>query len=126
MTTGFTRIRIPIICAHKYGHGTAFVEKLVLMTSHDRTMVAAHGNRIVSKENMVGDFGYNTPLVLVVDGDDDVTFSIKIHSRGGRVDEYTVEYARKKFQIPNELDVKSTVFTPKEFDAVLKIKSKRN
>lgn len=42
-TTGFSRIRIPVIVREENG---LYVERLVLLTSQDRTVVAANSSRV--------------------------------------------------------------------------------
>lgn len=123
MTTGFSRVRMPIVVQE----GMVSVEKLALMTSSDRVVVAALGSRIITDDNLVGDYEHNTPLVLQI-LDDPSNISVEIHSAGGNVHKYEIEYRydTKKFAIPAELDVKSKRFPVMKFDAALPTKIKRN
>lgn len=122
MTTGYTRIRLPIIIEELPG---IFIEKLVLLTSPDRTIVMAKCSRRIFEHNVVGDNEHNTPLVLYMTGNGS-DFSIDVCSAGGAVNTFAVEYQHdeKKFKVPAALDVKSTQSPPMTFDAVLPIKRK--
>lgn len=60
LTTAFTRIRIPIVI-----DGEMLKEKLVLVTSADRTIVCANSARICDPKNAIGQFKCNTPLYWV-------------------------------------------------------------
>lgn len=117
-TTGYTRIRVPII----HVNNGRFIEKLVLITSHDRTVIAAAGSRIVSEGNILNDVEHNTPIVLFLFGAY-VNISIDAHS-GGNVHNYDVlfDHLSKKYEIRKDLDVKSNNFATKMFDADLPIK----
>lgn len=121
-TTGFTRIRVPIVIRDNNGREPRFTEKLVLMTSLDRTVIAAAGSRIVSETNILNDFQHNTPIVLFLFGPD-VNIKIDAYS-GGIIHKYDVafDYFSKKYEIPKDLDVKSNHFATKMFDADLPIK----
>lgn len=123
MTSGFTRIRIPIVV-----EGALNIEKIVLMTSLDRSMVAANGSRIVSRDNILKDYEHNTPLVLYMIGKQDLGFSVSVYSIGGKTTVFDVEYdAREnRYVIPRDLDVKAKRYTPCEFDAAFNAKPKRN
>lgn len=119
-TTGFSRIRIPIIIQETNGSVISNMEKLVLLTSHDRTIVAAKGSRHVNYQNVLNDFEHNTPLVLYALSKD-AGVSIDVYSSGGMINSYQIAYSKatKKFEVPRDLDVKSTIFSLKEFDAVI-------
>lgn len=120
LTTGFTRIRLPFV-VDSNSEPIMYMEKLVLMTSQDRTIVAAHSSRQVDESNMVGEFEHNTPLVLIISGGEDTALTLNIHSVGPRMDTHEIGYRRqdKKFVVPTALDVKSSKFVPKPFDAIL-------
>lgn len=111
-TTGFTRIRLPVFVRDKNG---AYTERLVIMTSHDRTIVAANSSRPVNQANALTGFEHNTPLLLLVQ-DGSTMVSVDVHS-GGNIDTYKMHSIGEKFVIPNDLDVKAQTFVPKLFDA---------
>lgn len=114
-TSGFTRIRLPVIVHEK----DRFIERIVLMTSHDRTIVAANSSRLVNQSNVLNEFEHNTPLLLLLDNGC-AKISVDVNS-GGNIHKYNIGVTStadgKKFQIPNDLDVKSHNFLPKLFDA---------
>lgn len=119
LTTGFTRIRWPFVVIDKINSMTTYVEKLVLMTSQDRTIVAAHSSRQMDGANMVTDFEHNTPLVFIMSGKENTTLTVNVYSDGSNLDVHSVTYRvqDKKFAFPPALDVKSSTFVPKPFDA---------
>lgn len=123
-STGFTRIRLPIAIAGNIGSTTTYMEKLVLMTSQDRTIVAAQSSRQMDGSNMVGEFEHNTPLVLIISGKNDTTFTLNIYSVGPKMDSHKIGYCKRdmKFVVPAALDVKSSTFIPKPFDANFSLK----
>lgn len=100
------------------------MEKLVLMTSVDRTIVAA-GSRTVNKGNVLADVQHNTPIVLVQDGTN-LNVKIELYS-GGNIGTYHVLFDARanKYLIPQELDVKRNIFTAKRFDAAVPLKKLR-
>lgn len=116
ITTGFSRIRVPIIVCEKNG---SYIERLVFMTSHDRTVVAASGSRVVNPSNILKDYEHLTPLVLFL-ADGCAKFSIHVNS-GGKIHNFDIGVTPisggAKFNIPDDLDVKSRNFMPKAFDA---------
>lgn len=123
MTTGYSRIRLPIVVQE----GLDSIERLVLFTSHDRAILAALGCRTIVNENYFGDYQHNTPLVLhTLQNPSDLT--VEVHSAGGRINAFKIAYRRdkNKFEIPLELDVKSKHFPPMTFDAPQPIKMKRH
>lgn len=100
----------------------------MLLTSHDRTIVAAKGSRLVNEVNLLCDYEHNTPLVFGIFGKNDADFSVDIHSSGGKMDTYHVELKKAdgRFVIPQALDVKSYNFPLRMFDAALPVKAKFN
>lgn len=124
LTTGFTRIRLPIVVAIKKGSTTIFMEKLVLITSQDRTIVAAHSSRQVDESSVLNQFEHNTPLVFIIPSKQDAKLTVNIHSAGPKVDVHEIEYHDRvgKYVVPDILDIKSTAFVPKPFDAKLPLK----
>lgn len=116
LTTEFTRLRIPIVVEN--------TERIVLVTSQDRTMVAAKSSRLVNETNVLSDFEHNTPLVFNISGGKDTSVIIEIHSSGFKVNTYEIEYRQreKKFIVPDELDIKSNKFELNLFDAVMPAK----
>lgn len=121
LTTGFSRLRVPILICE----GNAmFTEKLVLLTSHDRAVIAAHGSRVVDLRSVLDGFEHNTPLVLCLHGDQKKDFSIDVYSSGGQKDAFELVFKNGRYVIPSALDVKSKQFSPKPFDADLPKKNK--
>lgn len=117
MTTGYTRVRLPIILQE---NSDRFVEKIIIMTSHDRDIVAAKGSRLVTENNVLEDHQHNTPLVLyMLENPEKIT--VEVHSSGGKKVTHQISYDQyeKKFRIPPELDVKTKNFQAMTFDAVL-------
>lgn len=110
-TSGFTRIRLPVIVDET---DQTFTERLVFMTSHDRTLVAANSSRVVNHSNILSDFDHNTPLVLVLSGS--VKCSVEVHS-GGSIQKFDIEAVNKRFVIPDELNVHAKKFELRQFDA---------
>lgn len=122
-TTSYTRIRLPIIVEERQGN---FTEKLVLLTSSDRAVVIAKGTRrILNQTDVLGDFVHSTPLVMYM-LKKGFNFVIKVHSAGGAVNVFDVEYEddEKKFKVPTTLDVKSSQTPLMKFDAICPIKRK--
>lgn len=99
LTTGFTRLRLPIVLMEK----SALVEKVVLMTSHDRAVVAAKSSRQLNEVNVLGDSEQNTQLVFQVSGDD-LGFSVEVHSAGQKVNIYKIEHDKRNnsFVLPKK------------------------
>lgn len=121
-TTGFTRIRLPLVTQEANG---TLTERLVLITSHDRTAVAVKSSRVVSQANILADHEHNTPLVLILDSAC-ATVSVDIYS-GGCSYQYVITFDGKKFKIPDDLNIASNDFVPKLFDAEFPFKKmKRN
>lgn len=118
-TTEFTRIRIPIVIQES---NNRYIEKLVFMTSHDRTVIVAPGSRVVNNANILNDFKHNTPIALFVTGQN-FDISVTAHS-GGNIfmSEVVFDRISKKYKIPQELYVKSNNFVAKIFDANLPFK----
>lgn len=128
LTTGFTRIRIPIIVTKNRGSKEVHTEKLVLMTSYDRTIVAAIGSRVLPDTTSIPrDVAHSTPILLYVAERDDFSIAIETHSAGGMKCKFDIPYEKelKKFKVPSELDVKSKQFQPREFDADIPTRGKR-
>lgn len=125
LTTAFTRIRIPILI----DEGT-LKEKLVLVTSADRTMVSANSGRICDPQNAIGQFKYNTPIVLGIVGNVNTVVKVELHSRGAIVRHYDIPLVfngrNSRFEIPQELDIGSNAYNAASFDAdIPQKKSKR-
>lgn len=122
MTTGYTRIRLPLIVEDETG---TLKEKLVLITSTDRAIVAVNGARTIVENNYIGDYNHNTPLVVYMKNPSDL--SVEVNSAGGNVRTFEIAYRKdtKKFQIPFQLDIKSTNVPSMAFDAPLPTKVRR-
>lgn len=122
MTTGYTRIRLPIIVEDD---GDTSKEKLVLITSTDRAIVAVNGARTIAENNYIGDYEHNTPLVLSMKNP--IGLSIEVNSAGGNTRTFEIAYRQdiKKFQIPAELDIKSKNVPSMAFDAPMPTKIRR-
>lgn len=115
-TTGYTRIRLPIIVEERQG---IFTEKLVIFTSSDRAVVIAKGTRRIFDESAVlSDFVHSTPLALYM-LKNGFNFVIKVYSAGGAMNVFDLKYQGdvKKFEVPAPLDVKSTELPLMKFDA---------
>lgn len=121
LTTGFTRVRIPIIIEDD----GIFKEKLILISSHDRTIICAKGSRHVDPAKEPHAFKYNTPLMLCIKGDAGAALKIEVHSRGSNINRYEVPYRKGSFEIPHHLDVSSKVFNLNMFDADLPQKKQK-
>lgn len=123
LTTGFTRIRLPFIV---HESSNQLVEKLVLFTSRDRTIIAAMGSRPVTEESVLGDFGHNTPLVLYSTDGGNPSLTVKVYSVQNRsmVHQIGFNQQKKVYMIPNQLDVKCNRFQAMDFDAPLPKKKK--
>ena len=128
MTTGYTRIRVPIIVRKATGVLENLTEKLVLLTSADRTMVAALGSRQVTLESTLDDmFAHNTPLVVHFQPNQrGPSIALQIHSSNHPVLTHQIVYngTLNKYIIPPQIDVKSSQFLPLEFDAPVPKKKK--
>lgn len=121
-TTGFTRLRVPIFIANGNDDSTTgYTEKMVLMTSHDRTIIGVNGSRFVKPMIVPDDNKHNTPLIFVIPSDYNTNISVQVHSSGRNIENFDIAFdsAKKKFQLPEELKATSRSFTPKMFDAVL-------
>lgn len=127
LTTAFTRIRLPFVVREGLDESTC-TEKLVLITSHDRTLVAANASRQILQGEHDGDCEHNTPLVLYVVGGQNLNLSVKVIGVQNRSKEYQIVYNQitKKYNIPAQLNVKSTEVLPLEFDAPFLKKKKAN
>lgn len=125
-TTSFTRIRLPFVVTDITS--TTYTEKLILMTSQDRTIVAAHSSRSVNELNVLNEFEHNTPLVFIISAEEDTTLAVHVHSIGPQVDVHDVIYRKqdKKFVVPVALDVRTSKFAPKPFDANLSAKKPKH
>lgn len=132
LTTGFTRVRVPIVVEEVAGRTKTYKEKLVLVTSYDRTIVCAKGSRCVDAKNALDGFKHNTPLMLCVVGYAGATIKVDVHSSGANVHCYEIPLVKDRngeirFEVPAELDIASKGFTSNTFDAVLPYKKpKRN
>lgn len=127
LTSAFTRIRVPIVVDVV---GATMKEKLVFVTSADRTMVCANSSRMCHPINAIGQFKSNTPIVLGIVGDVNTVLHVEIHSRGAYVHHYDIPLVftdrEGKFKIPEELDIASSKFNAASFDAdIPQKKSKR-
>lgn len=123
-TTGFTRIRLPVVTIERKGTKDIHTERIVFMTSADRTIVAANSSRIVNEANVLSEFEHNTPLVIFHQAFSKM--SVDIYSSGA-VYNYQIDVATdNRYWIPAELSVKSNNFTPKLFDADLPVKKFSN
>lgn len=122
-TTAYTRIRLPVIVQVRPG---VSIEKLVLMTSHDRSIVAAKGSRQVNDASLLTDYEHNTSLVLYA-GDENPSLSLEVHGGQNRVLHHQIYYNKdaQKYNIPEELDVKSKHYSPLNFDAPIPKKKMR-
>lgn len=127
LTTGFTRVRIPILVEEVNGSTKMFKEKMVLMTSHDRTIVCAKGSRYIDPAKGLDMYKHNTPLMLCVIGNAGATVKVDVPSRGVNVDRYEIPYhiGENSFQIPRQLDVASKQFNFNMFDADLPQKKQK-
>lgn len=123
MSTGYTRIRLPIIVQE---NPNQFTERIILMTSHDRAIIAAEGSRQIHDKSVPSEYEHNTPLVLSMLGKPS-NILVEVRSAGRRVHTHEIAYVHveKKFRIPPELNVKSKDFKTMTFDAVLPSKIKR-
>lgn len=116
-TTGFTRIRLSVIIRDKKG---TLMERLVFLTSQDRTLVATNSARLVNEQNYLQDVEHNTPLVLCFpNGCSKVLVNVAESSGNSRKFEIGVTSTANgpKFQIPDGLDVKCRTAAPNLFDA---------
>lgn len=115
-TTGFTRVRVPIMVRDNNG---LYTERMVFLTSQDRTIVAANSSRVVNQSNILQNVEHNTPLVLFL-SEGCVKLSVDVAS-GGKVHNFNIGVTTtadgQKFQIPDDLNVKTHRFVPKAFDA---------
>lgn len=120
LTTGFTRIRIPFVIHEVTRAQEKLTEKLVLLTYHDRTIIAANGSRQVTLATVLDNaFMHNTPLVLHIQAGDSPSLWLKIHSANHHIMEHHITYEQttQKYMVPSQLDVKSRQYLPNEFDA---------
>lgn len=129
-TTGFTRVRIPIIVEEMIGSAITYKEKMVLMTSCDRSIVCLNGSRYIDAKNALDCFKHNTPLVLCIRGNAGTAIKVEVHSSGADINRYEIPLVKdgkgeNRFKIPGELDIASKGFTPKSFDADLPQKKPR-
>lgn len=122
LTTGYTRIRLPVIMEDSSG---IFMEKLVLLTSIDRSIVAVKGSRPVTKFTMLDGYEHNTSLVLCADNKK-ANFSVEVHGGSQRVLKYEIIYnqATKKYIVSDQLDAKSKQYSLMAFDAPVPKKKK--
>lgn len=122
-TTGYTRIRLPVIVREKNG---GFRERIVFFTSHDRTLVAANSSRVVNQLNFLNDYEHNTPLVLLL-SNGCKKLSVEVNS-GGKTYKHDINTTDDgaKFSIPDDLQIKSNNFSPKLFDAELQLKKSKH
>lgn len=119
-STGFTRIRLPVLVEE---HG--LTEKIVFMTSHDRTLIAALGSRVVNQDIVPENFVHNTPLVLRVSGNEGASLTVDVHGRD-RMEHHVISFKSNKYDIPKEFDLKYGNFNSNLFDAVLpNVKNKK-
>lgn len=126
LTTGFTRIRIPIIVEIMNGALKTFKEKMVLVTSQDRTIVCAKDNRNMDPANGIVMCKHNTPLMVCI-GNTNTTVKLEVHSRGANLRVFEIPYraGQNGFQIPSGLDISSKVFNLDHFDADLPEKKQK-
>lgn len=97
-TTGFTRIRLPVVVRQNNGQ---YTERIIFMTSHDRTIVAANSSRNVNQANFLNGFEHSTPLLLLLSGGC-VKLSVDVNS-GGMIHKYAINVPAngEKFEIPD-------------------------
>lgn len=121
-TTRFTRIRLPVVINDAYA---SYTERLVLMTSHDRSLVAALSSRVVQESNILTDVEHNTPLVVMLPGAC-ADLTVEVNS-GGQFHNYTIKATRdgKKYEVPDDLNVTSKHFKPMPFDAKFPARKRR-
>lgn len=125
-TTGYTRIRVPIVIHEETRSGTTLDEKLILLTSHDRTVVVAKCSRQVSLASVIDDtYLHNTPLALHNQPGGSANLQLTVHGANRR-EQYHIPFdkAAQKFVVPTQLDVKAYKFLPLEFDAPVPKKKK--
>lgn len=121
LTTDYSRVRIPVIAKD----GNHVIEKLVVMTSYDRSLVVAKGSREVG-DDPLGEYKYNTPIVLYF-ADQAADIDIEVHSEGGVKTNHNIEYivGQNRFTIPKELDLKKKGDGSRKSDAPMPLKMKR-
>lgn len=125
-TTGFTRIRVPFVVHQATQTGTTLDEKLILLTSHDRTVIVAKGSRQVSLASVVDDaYLHNTPLVLHNQPGGNPSLTLTVYGVN-RSEKHRIPFDQtvQKFVVPAQLDVKTYKFLPLEFDAPVPKKKK--
>lgn len=115
MTTGYTRIRLPLIVQDG---PELFTEKLVFMTSYDRAVVAARASRPVNESTVLDEHEHNTPLVLFA-LKKPINVSMEVYGAGGKRQLYEIAYGRgNQFVIPPELNILSAKRSLMTFDAL--------
>lgn len=114
LTSGFTRIRLPIVV-----EGQSLTERLVLMTSQDRTVVCARSSRQIDNKNALDVYKYNTPLILCIVGKVGAAVEVEVHSSAANVQQFKIPWVmgENAFHIPRELDVTTKEFESSRFDA---------
>lgn len=55
-TTGFTQIRLPVAVKEQKGPSETYTERIVFMTSGDRTLVAANSSCVVHQSSIAAEF----------------------------------------------------------------------
>lgn len=119
LTAGFTRIRVPIIVEEQSGGAKILKEKMVLITSQDRTVVCAKGSRQIDNKNALDVYKYNTPLMLCIVGKAGAAVQVEVHSSAVNVQRYAIPWVmgENTFRIPRELDITTKEFQSSRFDA---------
>ncbi|XP_055304000.1 uncharacterized protein LOC129569294 [Sitodiplosis mosellana] len=115
-----TPIRMPIVLKEKNNN---LVEKIVFLTSSDRTVVAVHSGRAVSVDTVLKDFEHNTPAVLFLrEGSGvDLSLSIEVFGASGTArSQIAFDDRHKNYVIPSDLDVRSRNWPARPFDADIK------
>lgn len=114
-STNFSRIRIPIFVEDELD-SLLYYERLVLMTSYDRTLVAAKASRPIRGADVPADYKHNTPIVLCISGNKEANISIKVYSGTDiLVHDIRFDPKKQKFEIPNVLQRYENIRCEKRF-----------
>lgn len=87
LSTGYTRIRLPIVVEE---NPIQLTERLVLMTSHDRAIIAAKSSRQINEHSIGSEYEHNTPLVLYM-LEKPGNIMVTVHGAGGMVQYHEIE-----------------------------------
>lgn len=115
-TTDFTRIRIPIVFKYLEGDSIFYKEKLVFVTSIDRTLMAARANRDYNPNDDI-EPGLSQSTVLVI-GLKACVPNIKISINvSGKSEQFEISFneTTQKFDIPGDIDMTVSQFTRRPF-----------